>query len=291
MQVNPQEKIGLTALISDPSDTTPYFVRCVMRDSQTNTVLGSVKLTQDPANTRRYFGYIEAPSNNTPTGRHINITTSIYTDSGYSVYSPNYQEVLEKLVVAVRWTLAYGGGGGDLFGTTPDYSKQVRAAVKDTIEPVFGRLSKLLNGSRKNAKTVADPESEKRIISAVRAAGKAQGIPDKLATLAETIETLLEKVEGLADSPVVTKDELTKATSALQEASETLYQSVIHASLLGTEITPAESLKDLPLEKASAGKLMKEGTGARMPSDGIIPLHVRARTKEALTKKGLATTA
>lgn len=115
MLINPNETIHLVALIEDTTDTNTYYVRVVMRDSATGKILGQVNLTRDAGNTRRFTGTLDAPSMSGPAGRYIDTVTTVYTDSGYSVVSA-YSEILERYIVATRWTIALGSGGsGDPF--------------------------------------------------------------------------------------------------------------------------------------------------------------------------------
>lgn len=275
MQVSPQEKICIAALISDPADTNTYYVQAVMRDTLTNKILGSVKLAVDPNNSRRFFGYLEAPSNNTPTGRYINITTSIYTNAGYSVYSQNYEEVVASYIVAQRWSMALAGGAGGVDLYAPDYAKAIREAMKDYIEPVFGRISKLLNGRQSAVKVKADTASEARIIEAVRGAQKPTAAMQKqLASFETAMGDIVARIDKNTGMSKDMRADLKDALSKVNDAAETIMGSYVYSSLASVPMPHPQK------KQKTAEDLMREEhdeQGNRGPTKGVVPAHILAR--------------
>lgn len=296
MQVSPQEKLCVAALISNPGDTGTYFVQAVLRDTLVNKILGSVKLTQDPNNTRRFFGYIEAPSNNTPTGRYINVTTSIYTDNAYSVYSLNYEEVVENYIVAQRWSMALAGGAGGADLYAPDYRKIITAVLKDTIEPVFGRINKAISASQKYGKGEKVTQSEQRIIDALRATQRPQKADKEVAALKTAIENLVAKVEAAGTTSSSAETAMRESLSKLSEAAETIMQGMVYHAVTGDE-PPLKSVSRsfyTPQDETepTIADGMKDGddSGARTPTPGVVPLHLLVPRKRKLAKAGLLRT-
>lgn len=116
-QLSPQETFPIVYLLSDPNDTATYYIRSVVRNSATGAVIqiggqNFVNLVQSPTNTRRFSLKIQAPNDASGLGLWIDITTTVYVDSGYTTPSPNYVEQLDKYLVQTRWVVGLGGGGG-----------------------------------------------------------------------------------------------------------------------------------------------------------------------------------
>lgn len=299
MQVQPQEKLCIAALISDPFDTNQYYVQAVMRDTLTNKVLGSIKLTQDPNNSRRFFGYIEAPSNNTPTGRYINVVTSIYTDPAYSVYSQTYEEVVQSYIVAQRWSwsLAGGAGGVDLYA--PNVGAIIRKELGDILGPVFKNLNKTVQGSRKSVRVKADTESASKIIEAVEASHAAIRADMKgdrsFKKLESALSEVLTKIDSTAGSSEDVKAALQKSLSKISNVAELIVGAYLSHQLGSTsfpQALPPEAPEEDPLAsqyQQDGLPQQEEGSSDRRPSPGVVPVHVLARNRKAL--KSLTPTA
>lgn len=160
MQIRPNEAFPIVYLLSDPSDTATYYVRSVMRNSVTGAILkiankNFVNLVVDPSNSRRFSTKIQAPGDPGAQGTWIDITTSVYTDAGYTTKSINYMETIDRYLVQERWTVSWGGGGG--FG---DWSKsglleKIQEGFHDTVKrlppPVtlVTDMSEILDGHEK----------------------------------------------------------------------------------------------------------------------------------------------
>lgn len=123
MQIRPQETFPVLYQISDPSDSNTYYVRAVLRNSATGAILkvanlNYVNLTVDSGNSRRFSKNIQAPNDAAGTGFWMDVTISVYTDSGYTTKSTLYQENIDKYLVQERWNpfMASGGGGTTMGG-------------------------------------------------------------------------------------------------------------------------------------------------------------------------------
>jgi hypothetical protein len=117
ISLQPQEQFTIVRQLPDPSDATTYYVRAVVKDSVTDTILKTVNLTDKGS--RRFKVAYEVPADVSGLGFYIDITTSVYTDSGYTTKSTTYSEELESYLVYDR-TKKGGGGGG---GADIDYKK------------------------------------------------------------------------------------------------------------------------------------------------------------------------
>lgn len=155
-QLQPREKIPLVYVIGDTADITGYFVRAVMRDSLTGTVLATKDLVQDATLTRRYTGVINAPQDNTGRGRWIDITIGVYSDSGYSSYASIYPEQNYTAVVQERISAALLAAGATsheapLGGEDFDYKR---------IQKMFAAFAKTLSTEIQAARTEIPEQKE-----------------------------------------------------------------------------------------------------------------------------------
>lgn len=131
IQLQPKERIPLIYLIGDHTDSNTYYVRSVIYDSLTRSVLETKDLT-DKGN-RVFLGIVYAPQDDTGHGRHIDVITTVYTDSGYTTKSEIYPQTIEKYLVQQRWMERLGGGGGGVVydgGPDIDYKKIQRMIVE-----------------------------------------------------------------------------------------------------------------------------------------------------------------
>jgi len=148
MQIRPNFPLAIVYVISDPSDAGTYYVRSVLRNSATGAIIqingaNFVNLTVSPTNSRRFSKTIQAPQDSSGNGFYIDVTTTVYTNSGYTTVSSGYQEENVKYFVLEPWTVALGSGGGrggfveDKSGQAPgvDYNK-----IKELILEVFNNL-------------------------------------------------------------------------------------------------------------------------------------------------------
>lgn len=143
MQIRPNAPLPIVYVISDPSDSATYYVRSVIRNSATGSIIqvsgaNFVNLTVSASNSRRFSKTIQSPQDSSGVGFYIDVTTTVYTDSGYTTVSPVYQEENVKYLVLEPWTTGLGLGGGGWTGekaASIDYEK-----IKALILEVFTNL-------------------------------------------------------------------------------------------------------------------------------------------------------
>lgn len=110
ISLQPREQYMIVRQLPDPSDSATYYVRAVVRNSVTDTILKTVNLTDKGS--RRFKVAYEVPADVSGLGFYIDITTTVYTDAGYTTKSTTYSEELESYLVFDRIVPPSGGGGG-----------------------------------------------------------------------------------------------------------------------------------------------------------------------------------
>lgn len=110
IQLQPQEYFTIVRGIEDHTDSNTYYVRAVIRNARTDVVIDTVELT-DQGN-RRFSKEWQVPADTSGQGFYIVITTTVYTDSGYTTKSSLYGEKFDTYLVQERFNTSLGTGGG-----------------------------------------------------------------------------------------------------------------------------------------------------------------------------------
>jgi hypothetical protein len=314
MQINPNQKIQLAALISDTTDSTQYYVQCVMRDTATNTILGTVNLTNDPAHIRRFYGSMSAPSQGNGGGRFIDITTTIYTDAGHTTPAASYGETIEKYLVQYIWNPSIGGAGsGDPFANS-ERSDSTRKVIRDEFAVLIEEIGKIGGETRiveGKAKGVNQAEITRKLTETVEKALAAKGKPNgDIKALKRDMRDAIESIKEMPELVEISKQldsftELPKQITELTKRLEYIWEHVYLREMTGDGLPlPSETSKMprtasdgvMPLEDVmkrhaerragffdAAPPAEDPGTlpalpsigGGRMPSQGVIPTHLR----------------
>ena len=129
IQLRPSEQFTIVRQLDDPFDTTTYYVRAVVRNLSDDSVLETINLTDNGS--QRFSKAWSVVSDNTGDGRWISITTTVYTNSGYTTKSESYREQAETYLVQERWNpfkhRNLFGGGADV-----DY-KRIRKIITEEL--------------------------------------------------------------------------------------------------------------------------------------------------------------
>jgi hypothetical protein len=130
MQLNPLEEFVIARGLEDHSDNTTYYVRATVRNAKTDALLATVDLTDQGDShrfTKRYF----VPADPTGMGYYLLITTSVYTDSGYTTKADNYGDKYETYLVYQRMNPVIDGGGG---GVSSEKIREIVSAELKKLE-------------------------------------------------------------------------------------------------------------------------------------------------------------
>lgn len=166
IQLQPKEFFTVVRQIADPTDETTYYVRAVIRKSSDDSILATLDLTDNGS--QRFTGDWQVVEDSSNEGFLIDITTTVYTDSGYTTKSENYTIENNTYLVQQRWNSFLGGGGG---GGGLDITKnQLKEIIKGEIEKIkmpemketdLSNISKDLEFIVKSFKELKIPEPEK----------------------------------------------------------------------------------------------------------------------------------
>lgn len=189
MQIEPQNTIPLIYQITDPSDSTIYYIRAVVYDSLTREVLSTQNLVSRGSGL--WTSTALAPADSTGLGRHIHVIIKVYTDSGYTTLSDNYNQQIDKYLV--KTSNRFGGGSGGGSGQDIDYNKigkLVETIIANKIatiksEPIdLSNITSTLNKIIESIDAIKIPEPTKPLdLSSI-----IEGLKDLKSTITQKID-------------------------------------------------------------------------------------------------------
>lgn len=117
MYLIPGTSHNITWSVQNLQDTATYYVKAVVRDLRTETILATLYLTDLGSN--RFSKSWNVPQDPTGFGRLIEIEKTVYTDSAYTVPSEIYGRWLDQYMIfnlgnRMPSTGGYGGGGSNI---------------------------------------------------------------------------------------------------------------------------------------------------------------------------------
>lgn len=131
MQLKPREIFTIVRGLEDHTDTATYYVRAVIRNARTDAIIDTVTLTDK--GDRRFSGEWTVSADPAGYGIYIIITTSVYTDAGYTTKGI-YGDTFDTYLIAERPNpvLSFGGGSS---GPDLDY-KKVRKIIAEEVAKI-----------------------------------------------------------------------------------------------------------------------------------------------------------
>lgn len=255
-QISPGENFDIFYFLRNQTDSTTYYIQAKVYDVRTWEVLQTVNLTQATTNSRLFTKTIQAPADSSGYGRNIVAIATVYTDSGYTVKSTDYEEQEQYFLVKVL--LPNIGGGG------VDYR-----VVRDIIQEELGKLPKPFQ-----PKDVTIPDMPfESLFGAIGALQReVNRIPKDsvdLSGVTSSLDTLHGLVNGLPDPETV---ELQPIMDALDELRGLIAD--VQSDVDEIQVTQPD-LIDGAVNKATtamAKELMKTVTNAIAAQEITIPL-------------------
>lgn len=139
--LQPGQSAPIVRQLGLPGDSSTYYVQAVVKNSATGATITTINLTDQGS--QRFTGSFDVPQDPLGFGYYIDITTSVYTDSGYTTLSNIYTIDMQSLLVFDRLTWGRNvGGGGDM----TDYdkiAKMIREEIKGIDFPEIPKPEKV----------------------------------------------------------------------------------------------------------------------------------------------------
>ena len=185
MPVSPNTAWPVAYETSIPGDTTLYYVRAILRDTASSTILQTLNLKNISSTPNRYVGQFSGVSDPSGMGRQVDVTISVYTDSGYTTLSPNYQIYQTAYTIIQPWIQNLGTGGGlnidyDKLQKMFDGAKVTNAVIGNEKAPKvrfnYKRVEDAMSGSSEGIRAALSDELQghvKNLSGALSAISKA----------------------------------------------------------------------------------------------------------------------
>jgi hypothetical protein len=162
-QISPGENFDLFYFIRNHTDLTTYYVQAKVYDARTGALLATQNLTQASTNGRLFLATLQAPGDPQALGRNIVSIATVYTDSGYTTKSTDYEE--QEQYFLIRAELPFLAGGGVDYRTLREImQEEVDRGIKaippppapqevpyDTLYGAIGALTREINRIPKEA--------------------------------------------------------------------------------------------------------------------------------------------
>lgn len=219
MQLNPREQFTIARGLEDHTVSTTFYVRATIRNARTDELLDTINLV-DSGDHHRYTYTWQTPADVSGEGFWILVTTSVYTDSGYTTKSTAYGDKYDEYLVMQRVNQSLGPvSGGDV-----DYKriqKMIDEAVSKYPQPekiVIPRtdLSPVLDAVAKVDKLVSSiqiPEQKEPDLTGLMAK------VDRAIAAAENKEMTDTQMQPLNDLHQRMSDSLSASHSKLQDST------------------------------------------------------------------------
>lgn len=178
MQLHPREKFIITRQLQNSYITDTFYVRAVIRNAKTDTVIQTYDLTDKGS--QRFTKEWMVPADPSGQGFYVSIVTSVYSDSGYTTKSDIYGDEEQTYLVQERYVFnpnyPAGPSGQDI-----DY-KRIQKMIDDSFRKFVSTKPETIVVTKEVIKEVKIPEVKivekfndidtAPILSAIKAVGK-----------------------------------------------------------------------------------------------------------------------
>jgi len=271
--VNPSESYPINRVLEDTTDSGTNYVQCKVYNGKTRALLQTVNLTD---NGNRWFsGLITIPQDNAfSNGTWLLVTTTVYTDSGYTTVNTNYAQTSEQWLVQTRFDYRFlpqglGPEWGEKLTTT--FKEQV-AALKPNDPPpavdhtpaLFGINSRLnaIEGAIR-AIVIPEPEKPEKV--------NLQGLQSALDNLTKLVASLpkFEKTDqsailnslsnlhgAIQNHHAISADAHTKTQKAIKESVVPIMEQTAHQQVI-------DGIKNGSIDISLSGKNAEKQKGLK----------------------------
>jgi hypothetical protein len=212
-QVTPGENFRVFYFLRNHTDATTYYIQAKIYALDTDELLLSVPLTQSPVNPRLFSATVNAPGDQAGYGRDIVSIATVYTDSGYSSKSADYEE--QEQYFLVKPQPFFGGGGG----ISPQDAREIFA---EELEKALQKLPKPEKLTVPDAPDMSFVDALFKRLDSIAKALPKEGEPVDLKPIADQIASLSKLVEARPQFERTDLSSLAEAVQNLQTALGTL---------------------------------------------------------------------
>lgn len=221
IHITPHGSFPVVRQLEDVEDTTTYYVRAVVRDSETGDILKTIDLVDN--GDQRFTKNYSVPADASGFGRYIDITTTVYSDSGYTTRA-GFSDENETYLIKEDTKLGGGVGAGE----TVSYP-EIRKIIKQEL------------------KKLEMPEP-----------AKVEDLRPALKSMGDTLRNDIQKSVDSIKIPEQVKPNLDKVTNDIRTDLDTVINTLLLA-IDNKEVTPEtnlmpviEMIQNLPIEEIVA---------------------------------------
>lgn len=247
ISLQPREQFMLVRQLSDHTDPTTYYVQAVIKNSVSGATIATVRLI-DGGN-GRFTKLWEVPSDVSGLGFYIDITISVYSDSGYTTKASSYGDSNDQFLVFDRIVKHGGGGGMDV-----DY-KKIEKILTSSIKPLLGL---------KNADLAPVLAQIKGVMMAVDKIEMPEMEKMNHTPVLKAIEKSLSSVlKAIDNKPVTEKTDLGEVVTKLGELLkkepklDMVFTAISGVRRLITDFIKSDTQRESDRETTSSAKLKK----------------------------------
>ncbi len=263
MELQPGKNFTIVRQLGMPGDVATYYVQAVVKNSSTGATIEAVNLTDNGS--QRFTGVFQVPQDTSGQGLNIDITTTVYTDSGYSTQSNIYTIDNSAYLVFDRLVgrnIAVGGFGAD----NVDY-KRVKKIVEEVVATIKVEearvepknevvdLSPVLNSISAVMNKIDAVDTKSRDTSILSAINKikadiksAVDIKDIHSKLNKIYEVIYAESESNNQSRAATSQELKTLLNESKALLEKVDETIIKTNTYSEDVklsTDKEKMKEL----------------------------------------------
>ncbi|MES2224994.1 MAG: hypothetical protein V4478_03330 [Patescibacteria group bacterium] len=213
IQIQPQQNFAIVRQLPDPSDVATYYVRCEIRNAQTDAIIpvrNLAYLNMTDKGSRRFIGIFQAPADVHGQGLLISVKTTVYTDSGYTTKSDTYNEEMETYLVLERFNPneVIRQMGPALGGEDIDYKKIEKMIIKAVKE------------------NLPEEQEEKTDETVIRAIGSLEKKLADISILVGKIESPKETIEKAPETKIEASPDFSPVTDTIKETSKNVTKAL-----------------------------------------------------------------
>jgi hypothetical protein len=262
-QISPGENFDLFYFVRNHTDATTYYVRAVIYDVRSGAVLATQNLSQASGNSRLFTATMQSPADPQALGRNIVAIASVYTDSGYTTKSTDYEEQEQYFLIRAEPIIFGGGGGIDYVALRDIVQEEVGKGIAgiDKPEPisipgfpdmpfdsVFGAIGALAREINRIPKNTLDTTPLSQRLEDIHEA--ITSLPEPTETDLAPISEALDQIRGdLTDLQAATDgqvraiaDEVRNLRTDMAQLSDDVSQKV-EETIQGQELSLPVSMK------------------------------------------------